>query len=74
MIGNAPHFCCQTPLDSQDPHSYITSEKAMHYQFNPFKKSTGGGVEGTDEEKFAPPHITAQERDIRIKYLLQESI
>jgi hypothetical protein len=41
-------YCGQIPLDSQDPHSYITTEKAMHYQFNPFEKSASGGVEGTE--------------------------
>jgi hypothetical protein len=28
----------------------------------------------TFEEKFAPPHITPQERDVRIKQLLRKSI
>jgi hypothetical protein len=48
MIGNAPHVFWSNSSDSQDPHSYITSGKAKHYQFDLFEKSAGGGIEGTE--------------------------
>lgn len=62
--------------DANDPMAALTRIREWDYNSD---ASIALGVfyrkeAVTFEEKFAPPHITPQERDVRIKQLLRESI